>query len=232
MTRRDYVDEVPVLTRTQRRLERRQMGMMVILMAAVTVASFFLGVMVGERSASVPSAGSTGSATAQVAPPPPPSGVANAPHKLTFYDDLPKGNAAPLGSGINLPKGGYVVPPPPPPVAAPAAGAAPAPVAPPVSAPVAPAVSPPPTVKTAAPKASSSGAYVVQVISTKNEAEARKIIGKLQGAGVTVHQERADLGAKGVWYRVVAGPYADQAAASQAAEKIKKQKFAAIVRKK
>jgi cell division protein FtsN len=213
MARRDYVDEVPVLTRTQRRLERRQMGMMIILMAAVTVASFFLGVMVGERSATSHSAETAGPAVAQIAPPPLPPGVANAPRKLTFYEDLPKGNSAPLGSGINLPKGGYVAPPPPP-------------------APVAPAVTPPPTAKAAASKASSNGAYVVQVVSTKNEAEARKIIGKLQGTGVAVHQERADLGAKGIWYRVVAGPYADQAAANQAAEKIKKQKYSAIVRKK
>jgi len=212
VSRRDYVDEIPVLTRTQRRLERRQMWMMVILMAAVTVASFFLGVMVGERSASTTAVAAAGPAVTQVAPPPPPSGVATAPRKLTFYDDLPKGNSAPLGSGINLPKGGYPVPTP--------ANSAPA------------AATPPPTPKSSVPAAADAGAYVVQVISTRDEADARRVIGKLQGVGVSAHQERVDLGAKGIWYRVVAGPYADQAAANQVADKVKKQKYAAIVRKK
>jgi len=233
VSRRDYAAEIPALTRTQRRLERRQMWMMVILMAAVTMASFFLGVMVGERSASSGATESSGPTMAQVAPPPPPPAVAAAPRKLTFYEDLPKGNAAPLGSGINLPKGGYSVPAPSPPTVAPAV---PAPAVPPAAVAPAPAVATPqptpPVTKAAAPKADTGNGYVVQVISTKNEAEARKVIGKLKGSGVAVHQERADLGAKGVWYRVVAGPYADQAAANQAAEKLKKQKFAAIVRKK
>lgn len=231
MSRRDYIDEIPVLTRTQRRLERRQMWMMVVLMVAVTVASFFLGVMVGERTASTAVVAASESAVAQVAPPPPPSAATGAPRKLTFYDDLPKGSSAPLGSGINLPKGGYPVPPPAP-SAEPATAAPAAPVAPPQGAPPPPAAKPAPTPKSVAPAVSSSGAYVVQVISTKDEAEARRVIGKLQGAGVSAHQERVDLGAKGIWYRVVAGPYADQAAASQVAEKVKKQKYSAIVRKK
>ena len=211
------------------------MWVMGILMAAVTVASFFLGVMVGERSASSGIAETAGPTMAQVAPPPPPPAVATAPRKLTFYEDLPKGNAAPLGSGINLPKGGYaaVVPPPPPPpavaqVAAPPVSAP----APPAPAEVAAAPPPAPKPKPAAEKGSAGGAYVVQVMSTKSEAEARKVVSKLQGAGITVHQERVDLGAKGIWYRVIAGPYSDQAAANKVAEKVKKQKHAAIVRKK
>ena len=227
MSRRDYVDEIPVLTRTQRRLERRQMWMMVILMAAVTVASFFLGVMVGERSASTAAVASADPAVTQVTPPPPPSVVATAPRKLTFYDDLPKGNSAPLGSGINLPKGGYPVPPPATNAAPAAAASTPTTASPPQA--VAP---PPPAPKSAPPAVANGGAYVVQVVSTRDEAEARKVISKLQGAGVSAHQERVDLGAKGIWYRVVAGPYADQAAAGKVAEKVKKQKYSAIVRKK
>jgi len=231
VSRRDYVDKIPVLTRTQRRLERRQMWMMIILMAAVTVASFFLGVMVGERSASTTAVAAAGPAVAQVAPPPPPPGVATAPRKLTFYDDLPKGNSAPLGSGINLPKGGYPVSTPV--SSAPAAATSTSTTAPPPVAPPAPAVvNPPPAPKSALPAVASSGSYVVQVVSTRDEAEARRIIGKLQGIGVSAHQERVDLGAKGIWYRVVAGPYSDQTTAGQVAEKVKKQKYAAIVRKK
>lgn len=226
MTQRDYVEQIPVLTRTQRRLERRQMWMMVILMAAVTVASFFLGVMVGERSAVNIAAEPNGPAVAQVAPPPPPPSAAVAPRKLTFYEDLPKGNAAPLGSGINLPKGGYVAPPP---AAAPPAAA--------MSAPPAPAPSPQPAVAPPAPKAAPAkaggdGDYVVQVLSTPDEGEARRVVKKLQGSGMAASYERADLGAKGVRYRVVAGPYDDQAAAEKAVARLKQQKFSVIMRKR
>ncbi|MHB8707424.1 MAG: SPOR domain-containing protein [Desulfuromonadales bacterium] len=229
------MNQIPVVSRTQRRFERRQMLLMVILMAAVTVASFFLGVMVGER-------GSFSGARiepprlpmAQVVPPPMPAGATTGPQKLTFYDDLPKGNAAPLGSGINLPKGGY--PPPPPPAAvapAPApAAAAPAPVAP-VSA---PQPKPPAAVAAAvaepAPKASAGGSFVVQVVSTRDQAEAKRLVDKLKGKGFAAASERADLGAKGIWFRVVTGPYSDQATAEKAAAQLKQQKYAVIVRKR
>ena len=235
MSRRDYVDEVPVLTRTQRRLERRQVGMMVILMVADTVASFFLGVMVGERSATGHSAESAGPAVAQIAPPPPPPGVANAPRKLTFYEDLPKGNSAPLGSGINLPKGGYAysAPAPPPPSAASAAAPPTAAPAPEAAAPVAKApVAAPAPEKAAAPKVSAGGAYVVQVSATRDQTEAKRLVDKLKGKGFAATSERADLGAKGVWYRVTTGPYSDQATAANAAGQLKQQGFAAIARKR
>lgn len=232
------MNEIPVVTRTQRRLERRQMLLMVVLVAAITVASFFLGVMVGER-------GSFSGARvepprlpmAQVAPPPPPSSVAAAPQKLTFYDDLPKGNSAPLGSGINLPKGGYSAQTTPPPVPAtvpaPALGVAPVPAAPVAkAAPAAPAPAPAPAPAVEAPRVSAGGAYVVQVAATKDQAEAKRMIDKLKGKGFAASTERADLGAKGVWFRVVVGPYGDQAAAEKAAGQLKSQKFSGIVRKR
>lgn len=225
------MNEVPIVTRTQRRAERRQMMVMLILVLAVTVASFFLGVMVGERgSLSDGQIASPRLPMAQVPPPPLPTNVSAAPQKLTFYDDLPKGNSAPLGSGINLPKGGYAAPPPAP-VAAPASApaAAPAPVASPPPQPAAVKEQAPPP---AVPKAVAAGGFLVQVASTKDAAEAKRMVDKLKGAGFPATSERADLGAKGVWYRVIAGPYNDQAAANQAAEKLKKQKYAAIVRKK
>lgn len=232
------MNQIPVVSRTQRRFERRQMLLMVILMAAVTVASFFLGVMVGERGSF------SGSRIepprlpmAQVVPPPMPAGATTGPQKLTFYDDLPKGNAAPLGSGINLPKGGYAPAPPaaavvpPPAVAAPAA-AAPAPVAP-VSA---PEPKPPAAVAAAvaepAPKASADGSFVVQVVSTRDQAEAKRLVDKLKGKGFAAASERADLGAKGIWFRVVTGPYSDQATAEKAAAQLRQQKYVVIVRKR
>ena len=229
------MNENPVATRTQRRLERRQMVMMIILMAAVTAASFFLGVMVGERG-SFPGVSSRPETPrlpmAQVAPPPRPASAPAASQKLTFYEDLPKGNAAPLGSGINLPKSSYTTPPPPPPapVAAPVQSAPAAPAA--VAAEPPPPVPKPAPVAEAPPKASSGGAYVVQVLATKELAEAKRLVEKLKGKGYAAASERADLGAKGVWYRVTTGPYTDKEAATKAAGQLKQQNFAAIVRKR
>lgn len=226
------MNEIPVITRTQRRFERRQMLLMIILVAAVTIASFFLGVMVGERGTF------SGSRIepprlpmAQVVPPPMPVGATTGPQKLTFYDDLPKGNAAPLGSGINLPKGGY--PPPPPAAIAPApTAAAPAPVAPAS----APESKPPAAVAAAvaepAPKASAGGSFVVQVVSTRDQAEAKRLVDKLKGKGFAAASERADLGAKGIWFRVVTGPYSDQATAEKAATQLRQQKYSVMVRKR
>ena len=230
------MNELPVGSRTQRRLERRQMVVMVILVMAVTVASFFLGVMVGERG-SVPGFSPRVEPPrlpmAQIAPPPLPSSVPAGPQKLTFYDDLPKGNAAPLGSGINLPKGGYpysTPPPLPPPVAAAAPVAAASAQTAPVAA--APAAAPAPAPAVAVPKASAGGGFMVQIAATKDQAEAKRMVDKLKGQGFAASTEKADLGAKGIWYRVVTGPYGDQAAADKAAAQLKKQKFPAMVRKR
>jgi DedD protein len=225
---------MPVLTRTQRRLERRQMLLMVILVAAVTGASFFLGVMVGERGSANRQSEFTYPPAAQVAPPPPPPGS----QRMTFYEDLPKGNAAPLGSGINLPKSSPVPSPAPPavtatpvPATAPTptvAAAAPAPMVPAVAS---PAPSPPPAAVAAAPpKTSAGGSMVVQVASTRDEAEAKRLVATLKSQGHAAYYERADLGAKGVWYRVTTGPYADRNAAEKAAVQLKQQKFSPMVR--
>jgi cell division septation protein DedD len=239
------INEIPVASRTQRRFERRQRLVMLILVAAVTAASFFLGVMVGERGRGPGSGGPDDLAyqpAVQIAPPPLPTGQYAAPQKLTFYDDLPKGNAAPLGSGINLPKTSYSSPPPtttpsppptttpPPPTdSAPAAATPPAPAQ--AAKPPAPAAKPPATATTA-PKAAAGGSFVIQVASTKDQAEAKRLVDRLKAKGFAATAERADLGAKGIWYRVVAGPYGDQVAAEKAAAQLKKQKFSAMVRKR
>jgi len=235
------VNEIPVASRTQRRFERRQRLVMLILVAAVTVASFLLGVMFGERGRGPGSGGPADAAyqpAVQIAPPPMPSGQYIAPQKLTFYDDLPKGNAAPLGSGINLPKTSYTSPsspaPPPAPVAASVPAATLAQVQEPAAKPPAPAQqqakSPAPPAAT--PTVAAVGSYVIQVASTKDQSDAKRLVDRLKAKGFAAAAERADLGAKGVWYRVVAGPYVDQAAAEKAAAQLKKQKFSAMVRKR
>lgn len=225
MRGRGGMDQIPVLSRTQRRFESRQRLLMLVLVASLTIASFFLGVMVGERGGTPEVAGQAdvaNPAAVQVASPPLSSGQYVAPQKMTFYEDLPKGNAAPLGSGINLPKGST-------PAASPPVSPAPAAVAAPSPASVTPVPAPAPAI--APPKSSGGGGFIVQVASTKNQAEAKRLADKLTANGFAASSERADLGAKGIWYRVVAGPYADQAAADKAAAQLKKQKFAAMVRK-
>jgi cell division septation protein DedD len=168
---------------------------------------------------------------AQVPAPPLPGAAPAGAQKLTFYEDLPRGNAAPLGSGINLPKSAYVPPPPPAPAAAAPAPATPVTAPPPASAPEAKA----PVVEAkaapvAAPKAASGGNLVVQVSATKDQAEAKRLADKLNGKGFAAAVERADLGAKGVWYRVTVGPYADRAAADKAVAQLKQLKYSAMVR--
>jgi len=239
------INEIPVASRTQRRFERRQRLVMLILVAAVTAASFFLGVMVGERGRGPGSGGPDDLAyqpAVQIAPPPLPAGQYAAPQKLTFYDDLPKGNAAPLGSGINLPKTSYAPPPPtttppsPPPSPPSPPDTAPVPSAPPAPAqaakPPAPVAKPPAPATSTAPKAAAGGSFVIQVASTKDQTEAKRLVDRLKAKGFAAAAERADLGAKGIWYRVVAGPYGDQVAAEKAAAQLKKQKFTAMVRKR
>ena len=235
------INEIPVASRTQRRFERRQRLVMLILVAAVTAASFFLGVMVGERGRGPGSGGPDDLAyqpAVQIAPPPLPAGQYAAPQKLTFYDDLPKGNAAPLGSGINLPKTSYASPPPTttPPSPPSPSDTAPVPSAPPAPAqaakPPAPVAKPPAPATSTAPKAAAGGSFVIQVASTKDQTEAKRLVDRLKAKGFAAAAERADLGAKGIWYRVVAGPYGDQVAAEKAAAQLKKQKFTAMVRKR
>jgi cell division septation protein DedD len=71
---------------------------------------------------------------------------------------------------------------------------------------------------------------VVQVASTRDEAEAKRLVATLKGQGHAAFYERADLGAKGVWYRVTTGPYADRNAADKAAVQLKQQKYSTMVR--
>jgi cell division septation protein DedD len=87
------------------------------------------------------------------------------------------------------------------------------------------------TVAAPAPKASAGGSFVVQVASTRDQAEAKRLVDKLKGKGFAAASERADLGAKGIWFRVVTGPYSDQAAAEKAAAQLKQQKYSVMVRK-
>lgn len=218
-----------VVTRTQRRIERKQVGLIAVLVVAVAGVSFALGVMYGRKGGDLPAfSGSVEKprlpmATQVVVPPPPAQPAAAEPEKLTFYDNLPKGNQAPLGSGINLPpesKQNEVKPEVRPEVKA----------APPAAVEVAsPPPAPVPTVS--APVVKPEGAYVVQVASFRTKEDAQKFVKRLEGYRLKPYVESADLGKKGVWYRVFAGPFGSRESADQAVALLKeKERLTALVR--
>lgn len=154
---------------------------------------------------------------------------------LTFYEALPKGEQPPLGSGINLPP-----PEKPKEPEALAARQEPAPLRPPppvplVAVPDAPAASavttvatepPAPTVKVEAPptplpKPVAQGTFVVQVASFKALSDATALRERLVKKGYGAYVQEASLGDKGVWQRVMVGPYAGNEAVSQVVERLK-----------
>jgi cell division septation protein DedD len=216
----------PVLSRTQRRIERKQLMLIVVLIIAVAAVSFSLGVMFGKRNVSSQELvaevdSSTPAKVTQIVPPPPPQEetVPEKPERLTFYDNLPKGNQAPLGSGINLP----------PEQPKKAVQAKPKRVVKQTE------------VKTAAatpkqatlPTVSAAGSFVVQVASFRTGEDARALAARLKLYKLSTFIETADLGDKGVWYRVLAGPYKSREEADTAAALLKeKERLSALVRKR
>ena len=138
--------------------------------------------------------------------------------KLSFYDDLAK-DSAPLGSGINMA-----------PVEEPAAVGS---TQPPLDLPDQPIVEKPPRQESVAavkklspgsppaptptagnesetlPKVVASGSHAVQIGSFSASKDAIALKEKLLKQGYPAFMVEADLGAKGLWYRVRIGPYAD-----------------------
>lgn len=218
----------PVVSRTQRRIERKQLVLVFVLILAVAGVSFSLGVMFGKRSR----AGSgihdgmeppAPAPVAQIEPPPKPATetAAEGPEQLTFYDNLPKGKQAPLGSGINLPPAQKTDRP------AKEAGAKPVAASPPPA--------PVPKTPAVAPAAASApaGAFVVQVASFRTNQDAAKLAERLRSHGLTIFVETADLGDKGVWYRVLSGPFPSRDNADRAVVFLReKERLSAIVRKR
>jgi DedD protein len=212
----------PVATRSQRRIERKQVVLIVVLILAVAGVSFGLGVMFGQSGGSLPGLSANGEKpklpmVINVAPPPP-EAASEEPkkeEKLTFYDNLPKGNQAPLGSGINLP-----------PEKKKSVTKTKKSVAKPAS------LSPEPLQKLVAPPtASTDGGFVVQIASFRTSEDAGKLTSRLKDHKVTTFIESANLGEKGVWYRVLAGPYTSREKADQAAAFLQeKERLSVLVR--
>jgi cell division septation protein DedD len=150
-------------------------------------------------------------APAEAAPPPAPQQVAAA---VPAMPAMPMPQAAPAPAPVAEAA--------PPPAAAPAPAADPAPVA---------AIPPKPKVAAAdaAPAPAKPSQYVVQVGSKQNQTEALATFADMQQKYPTLLAayrpmvQKADLGAKGVWYRLRIGPIVDKSAASKLCSQLKSQ---------
>lgn len=209
-------------------MERKQALTLLVLVLVVSLSSFTLGVIVGRRGAERD--------LAQNYPEPRRIMVAEVPQrqpvstpaqetetaaeeeKLTFYDNLSRGETVPLGSGINLPPEEQQE------EAAKEQKTTSQPVA---SQPVEPEKKQ--VVATASekimaderapariPPADADGTYSVQVGAFSSVEDAGRLEKTLVAKGYPVFIAEADLGPKGVWYRVRLGPYADAETAKKA----------------
>ncbi len=218
-------------TRTQRRMERRQAVVLLVLLLVASLVCFVVGIFVGRHSAErnyaekleraqqvLVAQGQPEAQSLQVPDKPVPAepekpmgaedAAAQAP-ELT-YDDLskePEVPAEPLGSGINMAPEPVKEAPPPIALADQPIVARPEPK--PVAAPVPQKVAVPDPVKSAEmPRFSPSGSHAVQVGSFAASKDAIALKEKLQSSGYPAYMVEADLGDKGLWYRVKVGPYA------------------------
>jgi len=237
-------------------MERKHAVTLVLLVLVVSLASFSLGVMVGRGGSqeaaqatrtvqplTLPQAQPASVSVAQGAPTPVAEsakktvpvtpGPTEATDKLTFYDTLPRGDQ-PLGSGINLPPKAEPQAP-----AEPVAQLAPkvssAPAAARVKKPVvsSPSASVAPVAVAQAVSLPAGQGYVVQIASFQKSAQASALRNRLAGKGYVTFIKSADLGTKGIWHRVYAGPYSERHLADKAAGRLhKEEKFSPLVRKR
>lgn len=229
-----------VKTRTQRRVERKQAVVLLALVLAVALVSFTLGVLVGQGGAEKDAAtavpvdsegrrhplgeqATTAAAAAEMEAEP-------GKDELTFYDTLPKGEKQPLGSGINLPPqpreaGGVQAEPVKRRQESGQTEAVPASVPVPAAAPEvksAPVVSRPPATEK----------YMLQVASFRTDADAAFLLAQLKKKGYRTSIAKVNLGDKGVWVRVLVGPYASALEAGKAEQLLKSQeKLSPLLRK-
>lgn len=250
-------------TRTQRRMEKRQAIILLVLVLAVSLASFTLGVVVGRRGAErdfaqklsqtekVLVAQAPAEATVPIVEIDKNKAVAETTTvqaaedtKLTFYDNVAK-DTAPLGSGINLA-----------PVEEPPAKETV--VQPPIDLPEQPIVvkkeesikpavvsqkaaeivvkkntEVPAQIASAMPDVAPNGSHAVQIGSFNSAGDAITLKQKMLKKDYPAFVVEADLGKKGLWYRVRIGPYANTTKAKQVQAVLeKKEKIKGFVSKR
>ncbi len=221
--------------RRERRSANRKPLFTAVLLAVVAVFSFGIGFMAGRNSVPMVPADVVTSAPRQPISVPkvdPSIEVVEEKlkeEKLTFFEALPKGEQQPLGSGINIPPVEQD------PVATKIAQqpieVAPAPIKP---APVKKTTTAKPTAKvTTIAKAATATPHVLQISSFRSPDEAGILVRRLEKKGYSPYIQQADLGSKGVWYRVFLGPYASKEKAKTAAISLNAdEKLDSLVRKK
>ena len=235
---------VEVRSRSERRSENKQSFVFIAFIATVAIVCFASGFMVGRNTASkatvqmaeqgdagMPNGNKSGDEKGDAAK----TGTEN----LTFYEALPKGDQPPLGSGINLPPQEKIdekVE-----VVAPQPDESKKPIPEKVFAEikvkqevVQTAVKPTPAPQPAKPKADTATTrYLLQVASYPQPDEAGKLLGRLTQGGYDVYVQQADLGSKGVWYRVFVGPITGKSKAVALQSRIEKEiKVKSLLRKK
>ena len=220
--------------RRDRRTSSRKPMFTAILLAVVAIFSFGIGFMAGRNnSPMVPSEVISSAPRKAITLPTQDPSIEVVEEKikeekLTFFEALPKGEQPPLGSGINIP----------PEVTDPVAAkieqqsstVAPAPVKPaPVK--VAPVLKP--VVKTTSvANTTVATPHVLQISSFRSPDEAGILVRRMEKKGYRPYIQQADLGSKGIWYRVFLGPYASKEKAQAASISLKaKEKLDSLVRK-
>jgi hypothetical protein len=143
---------------------------------------------------------------------------------LTVYEPAPAPAAPATQASVPAPQAPAAAPPPQVRLDRPAPAAAPAPVAQ-----AQPAAPPAPIAAAAAPSVAASGVAVLQIGSYESVALAQSAWKTFQTRYADVvtnlsdDVQKADLGARGTWYRLRVGPFGDRSAAIAACEKLKAQ---------
>jgi cell division protein FtsN len=162
-----------------------------------------------------------------------PTQPGSAPPTLTFYDTLPKGSGAVMGSGVNLaparpaisslppavPAPAEAQPKPAEPTAKPSIPSQETPVKPPTPVAVPAAAKPAPSVTLPKPAPQKTATYTVQAASCQTRAEAEQIRNRLAKAGFSSYITEATVPGKGTWYRIRIGRGLSQAQAMDTAAK-------------
>lgn len=168
---------------------------------------------------------------------------ATAPPKeeMTYYETLTKGEPPPLGSGINLPPPGAPVP-----ASAasetrelagtadkaaiaarttaktPSAASVPGAAGKTVSqGKVAPVGKPAVAVQAVAAKTPETASYVVQTASFRKADDAEALKKRLEKKRFSAFVEAIEVSGKGIWHRVLVGPFSNAASAEEAARQLK-----------
>jgi cell division protein FtsN len=221
------------------RPRKQPVGIFAVILISAVSMSFALGVLTGWfvfRSARKADQGQPPLAAGAKGAPQAPAPQAQYPNPethtsrgaeppLTFYETLPKGGKAVIGSGLNPAKKESLqspkpVPPPPPrPVAQPPSKPAAAVKAEQADGP-AEVAKKGATESAAAPKPEgAAGKFCVQVASTRDRKEAEALKTRLAGRGFPAFVVESTIKDRGTWFRVRVGKHLSQRAAGDLAAK-------------